>query len=370
TVGKNRLYAVQGRASTNDLANRARELFRADQELADYYNHTMAGGKWDHLMDQTHIGYTFWNQPVRNAMPAVQEIQVTPAPEMAVAIEGSPLSWPDAPGQPALPPLSVYDQQPRYFEVFNRGAASFEFSVETEAPWLRVSSSGGRLTRDERIWVSVDWTSIPRDVTQASITVSGPDARKITLKAPIVNPESPQRDQIHGFVEGDGYVSIEAEHYTARTEGNQLHWLKLPDFGRTLSAMTTSPVAGARQMIDPVRPHLDYQIYFFHNGEVTVDAYLAPTQKFQPGEGLRYGISFDDEAAQIMNLHTDYSQAEWERSVKDAVRVITSKHKLVNSGVHVLKFWAIDPGVVLEKLVVNTGATRASYLGPPESFRR
>jgi hypothetical protein len=39
-------------------------------------NEVMAGGKWNHMMDQTHIGYTFWNQPSRNAMPAVQEVLV------------------------------------------------------------------------------------------------------------------------------------------------------------------------------------------------------------------------------------------------------------------------------------------------------
>jgi hypothetical protein len=36
----------------------------------------------------------------------------------------------------------------------------------------------------------------------------------------------------------------------------------------------------------------------------------------------------------------------------------------------VLKLWVIDPALVFEKLVVNTGATRQSYLGPPESFLR
>jgi hypothetical protein len=30
----------------------------------------------------------------------------------------------------------------------------------------------------------------------------------------------------------------------------------------------------------------------------------------------------------------------------------------------------IDPGMVLEKVVVNTGGLRSSYLGPPESYSR
>jgi hypothetical protein len=39
-------------------------------------------------------------------------------------------------------------------------------------------------------------------------------------------------------------------------------------------------------------------------------------------------------------------------------------------GTHVLKFWAVDAGVVLQKIVVDLGGERPSYLGPPESFRR
>lgn len=104
-------------------------------------------------------------------------------------------------------------------------------------------------------------------------------------------------------------------------------------------------------------------------GATSVDVYLAPTQKFLPGDGLRYAISFDDETPQVINVHASYTQAEWERSVKDGARVLTSKHVLTRAGSHVLKLWAIDPALVFEKLVVNKGATRQSYLGPPESFR-
>ena len=115
---------------------------------------------------------------------------------------------------------------------------------------------------------------------------------------------------------------------------------------------------------------LEYEIQLFHDGPVSVDAYLAPTQKFQPGPGFRYAIAFDDETPQLVDVHADGSLAAWERSVADGVTILTSKHVLPRAGAHVLRFWAVDPGLVLTKLVVNTGGVRPSYLGPPESPRR
>jgi hypothetical protein len=99
---------------------------------------------------------------------------------------------------------------------------------------------------------------------------------------------------------------------------------------------------------------------------VTVVAHLAPTQKFRPGDGLRYAVSFDDEPPQLANMHADESLAAWERAVADGAAVIRTKHT-VKHGSRVLKFWAVDPGVVLQKLIVNTGTMKPSYLGPPES---
>ena len=42
------------------------QAFKADADLGAYYNTQLAGGKWSHMMDQTHIGYNNWQQPAQN----------------------------------------------------------------------------------------------------------------------------------------------------------------------------------------------------------------------------------------------------------------------------------------------------------------
>ena len=59
STAKNRLYGSQGRTSTNALAHRVLEIFGYDRNLTEEY-HTLLNGKWDHMMDQTHIGYHWW----------------------------------------------------------------------------------------------------------------------------------------------------------------------------------------------------------------------------------------------------------------------------------------------------------------------
>ncbi len=367
TVGRNRQYAVQGRASTNDLAERARALFREDERLSREYNQTLAGGKWRHMMDQTHIGYTYWNQPLRNAMPGVQEVQPSAEAEMGVAIEGSEASWPGGGREPVLPGLDVYGQRPRFLEVFNRGRAPFEFTVQPDEAWLKAEPMSGTVGPDQRILVSADWSQAPTGAATGTLVVAGPNGVRVSVKVPLLNPATPRPGEIDGFVESEGYVSIEAEHYTRAVAPAGRSWSRIPGHGRTLSGMMTRPVMAESLAPGPDGMRLEYRVHLFSSGTAGVDAYLAPTQKFQPGPGLRYAVSFDDEAPQVVNVHADGSLPAWEKSVADGVTVLRTKHTIAAPGDHVLKYWALDSGLVVQKLVVDTGGLRPSYLGPPES---
>jgi Glycosyl hydrolase family 115/Gylcosyl hydrolase family 115 C-terminal domain len=377
TAGKNQLYASQGRASTNDLAAQARMLFHADAELSDYYNHTLAHGKWDHMMDQTHIGYTFWNQPPINVMPQVAEIKSSVAGALGVAVEGLAGVWPGSAGKPELPQFDSFNRQRQYIDVFNRGTEHFQFTVTANAPWILLSQTQdsaernpikrGFIEKEQRLWVSVDWRKAPRGSSKGSVTIEG-TGTEVTVDVEAFNPEMPARASMRGFVEANGYVSIEAEHYTKSIDAKSARWEKIPDYGRTLSSMSIFPVTAGSVIPPENSPGLEYRMYLFHAGQIKVEAILAPTLNFVPGRSLRYAISFDDQPPQIIDSLEHNSLSDWEESVSDSVRKVKSTHILPATGYHTLKFWMVDPGIVLQKLIVDLGGVKPSYLGPPESY--
>jgi endo-1,4-beta-D-glucanase Y len=375
TCGKNHLYAKQGRAATNDMAKKAGELFAKDQEISGYYNKVMAGGKWNHMMDQTHISYTYWQQPERDVMPKVDEIEIPAAADMGVSIEGSESWWPMEKTEAVLPEFDPFNQQRYYIEVFNRGQTPFDYTIESGQPWLKVTPNRGKIDKEEQVWVSVDWKQAPKGTHRAAITIAGPNERSVDIQAVLNNPATSERDKVRGFVESNGYISIEAEHYTKAINADPIKWLRIPNLGRTLSGITPVPVAAKSQIPRGNSPRLEYCLHLFSSGKVNVNTYLSPTQNFLDTQGLRYAISLDDQKPQIINIHEKDTVPDWkyppawEKAVGENIKIMTSEHNLKEPGEHVLKFWMVDPGIVLQKIVVDAGGVRLSYLGPPESYR-
>ena len=374
-AGKNALFAKQGRASANDMAEKTRGLFQAQTNLMDYFNRTFAGGKWNHFMDQSHIGYVDWRDPARNNMNAIRltTIEVPEAAAMGIAVEGSAAAWPGETNDPALPKFDVFNQQRRYLDLFNKGKTPFDFAATASEPWIVLSESKGGVEKDKRVWVSVNWSKSPTGASTGTVKFAGANS-DVTVKVDALNPSEVTRASLRGFVEGEGYVSIEAEHYSKKTGAGANRWIKIDGYGHTLSAMraTSPPDTSATPGKDS--PCLEYRMYLFSTGVLEVEATVGPTLNFVPGRGLRYAVSYDDETPQIItivpaNFNAQNGNRNWEESVKDNCRKVKSTHTIAKPGYHTLKIWMVDPAVALQKIVVNTGGVKPSYLGPPESYR-
>jgi endo-1,4-beta-xylanase len=87
----------------------------------------------------------------------------------------------------------------------------------------------------------------------------------------------------------------------------------------------------------------------------------------------RNAIAFDGQTPQIVDAigplaGRDNLPRDWETIVKDSARHVKTSLDVTSPGYHTLEIWMVDPAVVLQKVVVNMGGLKPSYLGPPESY--
>jgi hypothetical protein len=75
SVAYNKLLAKDRLIEANEYADKAKKYYFNDSLISQEYN-SISNGKWNHMMDQTHIGYTYWQQPIRQTMPSVKYITV------------------------------------------------------------------------------------------------------------------------------------------------------------------------------------------------------------------------------------------------------------------------------------------------------
>lgn len=69
-------------------------LMAKDKRLTDYYNTSLAGGKWNGMMLDNHIGYTQWSMPKENVNPVGFPLDKNVKSRLAVAKESREYSIP------------------------------------------------------------------------------------------------------------------------------------------------------------------------------------------------------------------------------------------------------------------------------------
>jgi len=273
-VAKNNRMAKEKDLLANEQADLAKKLYENDSLISLEY-HQLNGGKWNHMMSQTHIGYTYWQQPPFNKMPAVKYVSKDSA---------------------VVPPLHQ------------------DIALQTAADRVPSGSHG------------------------------------------------------NVFYERDGYVSIAAAHFTKASNAKGISWQILPDHGRTGDAVTVYPVTALSQQPSAGTPFLEYDLYTYSKDTMKIQALFSPTLNLLNNEGLRYAISVDNEKPQIVSINKeDDNVPVWGRWVSNNIIVKTTDHIIDQPGKHTIRFWMVDPAVVLQKIVVDLGGLKPSYLGPEET---
>jgi hypothetical protein len=295
-------------------------------------------------------------------IPSTERISLPEKAAMGVAIDGSASWWPEEKKEAQLPALSKVNRS-TYIDLFNRGKTPYNFSIKTSADWLVIFPKSGRIKEGQRIEIRADWRKVPHGKQYAKLIISGGSDNTVEVN---VAAENFLPDHFTGFAENNGYVSIQADHYSKVVNRSSIQWERIPGIGKNGSGMNIQPVTAGAVQPSGGSPHLEYPVFFHDTGHIFVYVSCSPTLGFN-GDTLRYAVSFDDEAPQTVNILSDHSNKKWMQWVADNINISSSIHEIRKPGMHVLKYWMIDPGIVVQKIILDCGGLKETYFGPPET---
>ncbi len=206
------------------------------------------------------------------------------------------------------------------------------------------------------------WSEPKQLVMPAVKRVEGTPKGTLTFPTPM--PEgayyAAKKDK-YEFKERDGYVSIEAEHFTRKTDGKAARWTVIPEMGRTLSAITPQPVTASTEGMA-----LEYDVYTESDGYPRVTLRFSPTLNFNT-KGLSYAVSWDGGEETIVNINGDYN-GDLGPIQREGVIDSQTIHGKLKPGRHTLRIRPLDNGLVLQKIMIDLGGMRKSFLGAPETI--
>ncbi|KAL2401663.1 hypothetical protein ABEF93_007752 [Exophiala dermatitidis] len=394
---QNQLWASQRRNTANVAFREVLDLFDADFTLSEEF-HSLLDGKWNSIMSQPHYGFNdTWHAPSRDMISGLCYVQSRQnsnpvVGQMGVAVEGHAGVRPGVcneesdrthPSRRDLVPgvtlgvMHPYGVPSRWFEIYSRGAIALSWSCSTPYDWIKLSQTSGRLVPgqpDIRVYITVDWTKVPTNFDEEVLIAVrsqggnyGPyldDFEQIHLP---VKYRQVEADKFTGFVETDGYVSIPATAPKTLPDDYRI----LPEIGRLGSGSVAINPTRAENATEP--SCLTYDAYVFGNEQdATLNLYFNMTLDLDPASLMQYDIGIDGGTMQRHRLVEDPCRPGelppgWYHAVQDCVWRRKHAFGPLSSGPHSIKIRFLHSNIILEKVVLDLGGLKSSYLGPPPS---
>ncbi len=175
------------------------------------------------------------------------------------------------------------------------------------------------------------------------------------------------------FVEDNQRVVMEAEHASTFVPGKEARWQRIVGLGYNGEAVavfpTLVPVCDTPEKILAGSPCLQYKIWIEHPGDWKFTVRALPTFSVEAGKPQRYAIAVDDEPPKIISLPASQSETDrqWQENVLRNAAPTASVHAITRAGLHTLKLWMVDPGIVPDTIIGDGGNAPLGYVWPPET---
>lgn len=364
TAQQNRWYARQGRAATNLFADKAQAYHDSLTFYTDKFN-SLLDGKWNHMMSVT-PGWTATYQE----MAPVSKIEVAGDADMQLFIPGQDCTY-GMSTMYVLPCVNPYTKNDSFIELYNKGSKPFTWKAVPKNDWIRLSRAKGKVTLQERITVSVDWTKAPQGdhITGEIEIISDHKTEKVFV--PLFNPAAPTVEELKGwYVEDNGCVSINAGQFHRKKENRDIKIRSVKGLGYENDCVQLGDATKPSQNMwfTNDTPKAEYDFYTFNAGNATVHIYALPLFPVDSKHDTRYGVMIDDGMVQWMTTASKEYSSQWRLNVFRNSAISTINLNIDKPGKHTLKLLCSNPGMVIQKVVIDLGGMKRSYLGPKVTY--
>jgi hypothetical protein len=362
------LYAGQGRLIAKNYEALSKAAYQQIIKETDYYNTGLSGGKWAHIMSMAPRDLPVYKAPELNYQLVKRPETWWAQPEGAIgdSTEYTPHT------QLSLPIFSPYTRAKHFIDVFLCKDTSVNYHISTSASYIQVSQQDGKLTPDgmesqHRLWVSINWAKVPAGkVINDLLTINcGGKNLNVTIKA---DSNLPGLKNYKGYVPNNGYISIYAKSYQANQKQGTAGWANITGMGITQQLLEALPLTDkpgfkARLADSEVKkmPMVSYNFFTFTASAADINIYTLPTFPLNRSFEMRYAVSVDNGPVTVLNFKTAGRSEEWKQNVLSNSAVRKVNIKSLNAGKHQLHIYMIDPGVILDRFVIDLGGLKPNY---------
>lgn len=374
----NKQYIKQKRVSANVYAKLLEEAIAFDKDLEYTYSKDMPGDigdKWDGMMAQAtnaaHVGYTGWKP--EGMYPEAEYLENIPVEaSMLVSVQGESKVYDS--GSVNLQEFTSINNEKYDIDIANSGSTSFDYEAMVSDDWIHVTKTSGNVSSQDTIGVSVNFSMLTDDAEGTLVIKTDSQTVTVHIKANVISTDG--MDEMT-YVEAHDYVSMEASHYASKGslyEGAE--WKEISNYGRTLSSMKTFPTTVTFDDTDSA-PYLEYKFYVDSSEKYTLQTQIAPSNNVDWNNvTMKFAYCIDDGYFEEVDTITSkyvagtWRDSTWSNGVRNNIRTVNEGLGDLSEGIHTIKIYAVDPAVVLEKLIIypNSKPLKSSYLGPDESF--
>ena len=388
--GKNRWFASHGAIAANWYAGKVKECYDYDQKLVDEVD-VIDNGKFYASGWSEHFGFKNWCE-AESHYPTYTYVEPTRKGRNVFWIEGSEIT---TSGQDWTNRVLKYDgfkdPETKQFKLFiaNCGKTATPYGIkfanentpnlflEAKVEKSEVCDESGVPQIDEVV-VTINREKLAKATEKKdTLIVEAEDGRGAGIKVFVeIDAAVPDCNYPKGtFVQTGNYISIEAEHFTARnTVADGAEFKLLPDYGKTLSAVKAYPVINTYPK-GKKAPFVEYKFAVLKDGVMSFDFFLNPSNPAYKDNKLQFIAEINGEkilkdAVDPEAFAVGDNQEPWGTDVTNNIRVATV-YGDCKAGLNTLKIYPVTPNIVLEKIVIYSAneIMPDSYLGAPESYR-